>query len=88
MNLFMTVFVTIFLAELGDKTQLATMLYATDAKNPRMTVFMASSLALVVSAGLGVLAGSFLSQHVSPKLLSLVAGSGFILIGIWTILRA
>ena len=88
MNLFMTVFVTIFLAELGDKTQLATMLYATDAKNPRMTVFMASSLALVVSAGLGVLAGSFLSQHVSPKSLSLVAGSGFILIGIWTIVRA
>ena len=88
MNLFMTVFVTIFLAELGDKTQLATMLYATDAKNPRMTVFMASSLALVVSAGLGVLAGSFVSPHVSPKLLSLVAGSGFILIGIWTILRA
>lgn len=88
MNLFMTVFVTIFLAELGDKTQLATMLYATDVKNPRMTVFMASSLALVVSAALGVLVGSFISQHVSAKLLSRIAGSAFVLIGIWTIVRA
>jgi putative Ca2+/H+ antiporter (TMEM165/GDT1 family) len=88
MSLFLTVFITVFLAELGDKTQLATMLYATDAKNPRLTVFAASSLALVVSAGLGVAAGSVVSQYVTPRFLSVAAGTSFILIGIWTIVRA
>ena len=67
---------------------MATLLYAADAGNPKLTVFLAASLALVVAAGLGVVAGSLVSQHLSPKILSWVAGLGFIAIGLWTISRA
>jgi putative Ca2+/H+ antiporter (TMEM165/GDT1 family) len=76
------------LAELGDKTQLATLLYAADAQNPKLTVFLGSAAALVLTSALGVLAGAFISEHVSPRLLSWLAGLGFIAIGAWTILRA
>ena len=88
LRLFATVFSTIFVAELGDKTQLATFLYAADAHNPKLTVFAASAAALVLTSALGVLAGAFISQHVSPKALSWVAGAGFVLVGVWTIARA
>ena len=86
-KLFLTVFATIFLAEIGDKTQLATLLYATDAQNPKLTVFVAASSALVLTSAIGVLAGSLVSQYVSPKALSWAAGLGFIAIGVWTILK-
>ena len=65
-KLFATVFSTVLIAELGDKTQLATMLYASDASNSRLTVFVASALALIVASALGVLAGSLVAQWVSP----------------------
>ena len=88
MSLFLTVFVTIFLAELGDKTQLATLLYAAEAKNPKLIVFLASAAALIVASALGVLAGSFISSYVNPRYLAWVAGTGFIGIGVITIVRA
>ena len=87
-RLFATVFATVFVAELGDKTQLATLLYAADAQNPKLTVFVAAAAALTLSAALGVLAGAFLSQHLNPRLLSWGAGLGFIAIGVWTIARS
>jgi len=83
-----TVFATVFVAELGDKTQLATFLYAADAGNPRLAVFLGAAGALVLTSALGVLAGGFVSQHVSPRLLSWAAGLGFVAVGLWTILRA
>ena len=88
LKLFATVFSTIFVAELGDKTQLATLLYAAEARNPKGTVFAASAAALVLSSAIGVLAGTLVSQHLSPKVLSWAAGLAFIGIGIWTIVRA
>ncbi len=88
LKLLLTVFGTIFLAELGDKTQLATLLFASDKGVNRLAVFMAASLALIVSTAIGVLAGGLVSQYVSPKVLNYVAGAGFIGIGIWTIARA
>jgi len=87
LRIFATVFATIFIAELGDKTQLATLLYASDAENPRLTVFAASACALVLTSALGVLGGVIVSQYVTPKVLSWVAGVGFIAIGLWTIWR-
>ncbi len=87
-RLFATVFTTIFLAELGDKTQLATLLYASDASKSKPTIFVAAAGALVLTSALGVLAGQFISAHVNPKHLSWAAGLGFIAIGIWTIARA
>ena len=88
LRVFATVFATIFIAELGDKTQLATLLYAADAENPKLTVFAASACALVLSSALGVLGGIIISQYVTPKVLSWTAGIGFIAIGLWTISRA
>jgi putative Ca2+/H+ antiporter (TMEM165/GDT1 family) len=87
-RLFATVFATVFIAELGDKTQLATLLYASNAANHSLTVFAAAALALVATSAIGVLAGGALAQYISPKLLSWVAGFGFIAVGVWTLLRA
>jgi putative Ca2+/H+ antiporter (TMEM165/GDT1 family) len=87
-KLLATVFWTIFVAEIGDKTQLATLLFAADAEHSKLTVFVASAAALVLASGIGVLAGGFLSQHISERLLSWIAGLGFIAIGTWTIARA
>ncbi len=88
LGLFATVFATIFVAELGDKTQLATLLYAADVENPTLTVFVAAALALVLTSALGVIAGSAISSWVSPRLMSWTAGIGFIAVGVWTIARA
>jgi putative Ca2+/H+ antiporter (TMEM165/GDT1 family) len=82
------IFGTVFLAELGDKTQLATVLYSSDATRSRWGVFIAASLALVVSTAIAVLAGTLLGRFVSPRALQLIAGAGFAAVGIWTLLRA
>lgn len=86
LKLFATVFSTIFIAELGDKTQLATLLYASDANHPKFTIFVASASALVLSSALGVVAGSLVAQHVNPNVVRWVAGSGFIAVGLWVLL--
>ncbi|PLW83847.1 hypothetical protein CWI75_00330 [Kineobactrum sediminis] len=83
-----TVFIAVFIAELGDKTQLATMLFAADKDVSKMTVFIGASLALIVASGIGVLAGGVISQYVSEKNLNYIAGIGFVGIGVWTLLRA
>lgn len=88
MTLFATVFATVFVAELGDKTQLATMLYASNAENPRMTVFAASAAALVFSSAIGVVAGAAISEYVDPKVIRWIAGLGFVGIGIWILASA
>ena len=87
-KLFLTVFGTVFLAELGDKTQLATVLYAAEADSPKLTVFAAAALALVVSSAIGVIAGAAVSRFLDPRVLSWVAGAGFVAVGLWTMARA
>jgi putative Ca2+/H+ antiporter (TMEM165/GDT1 family) len=83
-----TIFISVFVAELGDKTQLATMLFAADKNTGKLTVFLGASLALIVTSAIGVLAGSVISQYVSEKTLHYLAGVGFISIGIWTLAKA
>jgi putative Ca2+/H+ antiporter (TMEM165/GDT1 family) len=82
------VFATVFVAELGDKTQLATVLFAADREVSPWLVFAGASAALVVSAGLGVIAGTALSHLIDPRHLAIVAGVGFIAIGAWTLWSA
>lgn len=82
------IFVTVFFAELGDKTQLATLLFAADSQISRVGVFCASAGALVLSSLLAVLVGSQLSTLVSPRVLKIVAGIGFVLIGGWMLIDA
>jgi len=87
-KLLATVFATIFLAELGDKTQLATLLFAAREGSSLMTVFVAASSALIATTAIGVLAGAAISNYVDPRYLSYAAGTGFILVGAWTIWQA
>jgi putative Ca2+/H+ antiporter (TMEM165/GDT1 family) len=81
-----TVFTSVFIAELGDKTQLATILFAADKQTSKLMVFIGASLALVLTSAIGVGAGSMVSQYVSEKTLQVLAGIGFI--GLWTLLKA
>lgn len=87
-KIFSTIFVSVFIAELGDKTQLATMLFAADKEVSKWTVFFAASAALIVASAVGVLAGSVLSEYLNEKVLAYIAGSGFIVIGAYTLYSA
>jgi putative Ca2+/H+ antiporter (TMEM165/GDT1 family) len=87
-KIFTTVFAAVFIAELGDKTQLATLLFAADNASHKLTVFVAASLALILTSAIGVAVGGVLTQFVSEKSLRLIAGLGFIGIGVWILLRA
>ena len=87
-KLLLTVFSTIFIAELGDKTQIATLLYASGSTNSKLTVFLGSACALVTASAIAVLVGSFLAQYINSRYLSWIAGLAFICVGIWTIMRA
>lgn len=87
-TVFVTIFVSVFIAELGDKTQLATMLFAADKEVSKYTVFLAASAALIVASAIGVLAGSLLAEYINEKYLHYIAGFGFIGIGIFTLYNA
>ena len=82
MSAFLSVFITVFLAELGDKTQLATVLFASDQNKPKLLVFAAASAALVASAGAAVLLGAAAERYLAALPLKLLAGLGFSLIGV------
>jgi putative Ca2+/H+ antiporter (TMEM165/GDT1 family) len=88
LKLLATVFASVFVAELGDKTQLATMLFSAEEPASRMSVFVAASAALVVATAIGVLAGGAVAHYATPATMKYVAGAGFIAIGLWTLLRA
>jgi putative Ca2+/H+ antiporter (TMEM165/GDT1 family) len=87
-KVFLTVFGTVFLAELGDKTQLATVLFASRTTTSLWIIFVAASAALVLTSAIGVAAGALVSQYLNPRYLSYAAGIGFIAIGAWTLIQA
>lgn len=82
------VFISVFLAELGDKTQLATMLFAADKQAGKLGVFLAASAALVASTFLAVTVGDLITRAVSASTIRIAAGIGFILVGLWTLTSA
>lgn len=81
-KVFATAFATIFLAELGDKTQLATLSLATGVRGAKLAVFLGSALALCTTSAIAVLAGEALSRVVPPNVLRRVAGAAFIVLGV------
>ena len=80
-----TIFVAVFLAELGDKTQLATLLFASDRDLSPLLVFIAAASALVLSTALAVLVGSQGARYLEMIPVRMIAGLGFIAIGAWTL---
>jgi len=78
---FLSTFITIFLAELGDKTQVTTMLMSAESQSP-LVVFFGAGLALISTSLLGVLLGQWLSTRVSEETLDICAGVLLLLITI------
>ena len=85
MQQILAVFLTVFLAELGDKTQLATLLFASDGQQHPVLVFLAAAGALVTSTAIAVLLGTAGAHYLTAIPLKLIAGIGFVAIGAWTI---
>ena len=83
-KLALTTFGAVFLAELGDKTQLATLAFATSGRS-RWAVFIGSASALVATSAIAVLAGEAIARAVPPALLKRVAGVAFVAIGVWVL---
>ena len=79
-TLLISTFVTVFLAELGDKTQLATVAISGTSNRP-LAVFLGSSSALVLASLIGAVAGGSLSAVIPADWLQLIASTGFLVIG-------
>ncbi len=79
--LLISTFLTVFLAELGDKTQLATLAISGTSKRP-LAVFIGSACALVLASLIGALAGGSVSSLLPTNILQLLAAVGFLIIGI------
>jgi len=84
-KLFAVTFGSIFVAEFGDKTQLATLAFAGESKKP-LLIFLASSLALVAAAAIGAAAGGLISRWIPPVWMRRGSAIFFIAIGIWMLL--
>jgi putative Ca2+/H+ antiporter (TMEM165/GDT1 family) len=87
-GVFASTFVTILLAEIGDKTQLTTLLMTAESQNP-VIVFIGAGSALILTSLLGVLVGKFLASRLSPKTVETAAGILLILISltlIWDVI--
>ena len=80
-TIFFSIFLTIFIAELGDKTQIATLAISGSSKQP-LAVFLGSSFALVLASLLGVLLGGYIAKFIPELLIELLAAIGFMFIGI------
>jgi putative Ca2+/H+ antiporter (TMEM165/GDT1 family) len=82
MQIYLAVVFSVFVAELGDKTQLATLLFAANPATSKLGVFVAAATALASSA-LAVVVGSQLGAWVAPHHLKIIAGIAFMAIGRW-----
>jgi putative Ca2+/H+ antiporter (TMEM165/GDT1 family) len=87
LKLLVTTFAAIFLAELGDKTQLATLSLSATGSS-RWTVFLGSSLALVCTSAIAVLAGEMLARAIPPIWIQRAAGALFVVLGAVFLMRA
>ncbi len=88
LKLALNVFVMIFLTELGDRTQVATLLVAADRPAHRVAVFAGAAAALVLATAIGVLAASWIAHYVPQKTLHIGVALMFIIIGLWTLKQA
>jgi len=87
LKVLLTTFGMIFLAELGDKTQLATFAFAAENKS-RLAVFLGSACALVLTSLLAVVFGSAIGRLVPANYIKIGAGALFVLLGLWMLLSS
>ena len=81
LTLLFTTFVTVFLAEMGDKTQLTTITLSSSTNKP-LAVFIGSSIALILATLLGALAGGSIASLIPDFILKMLSGIVFLLLGI------
>lgn len=88
-KLMLTTFGLVFLAELGDKTQLAAFCLTAECQpGTEISVFIGSALALVLSAFIAVMFGALVSQYIPQNYIKIGAGLFFVLVGVWTLVSA
>lgn len=85
-KIFSTTFITIFIAEMGDKTQFAAFAASAQTK-ATVSVLLATVLALAIAGTLGVVGGSLVGQYVDPKKMKYFSGAAFMLMGLWILLE-
>ncbi|MGD8263658.1 MAG: TMEM165/GDT1 family protein [Desulfobacterales bacterium] len=86
-KLLLTTFGLVFLAELGDKTQLATVCFSADCDS-RISVFLGSAGALVLSSLIAVIFGAGISRLIPPDYIKIGAGVFFVVVGVWILYTA
>jgi len=86
LRVLLTTFALIFVAELGDKTQLAILSFTTESKSP-LSVFLGSALALMLSSLLGVIFGTALMKIIPPQYIKTASGILFLIVGVWILFR-
>ncbi len=86
LKVFSATFITIFIAEIGDKTQFAAMAAASQTKS-HLSVLLATVLALCLAGAIGVLAGSLLGKFIDPEKMRYLSGSAFIVMGAWILFK-
>tara|TARA_B100000965_G_scaffold405944_1_gene442064 strand:+ start:7152 stop:7448 length:297 start_codon:yes stop_codon:yes gene_type:complete len=87
LTLLFSTFITVFLAEMGDKTQLTTITLSSSTNKP-LAVFIGSSIALILATILGALAGGSIANLIPDFLLKLLSGIVFLVIGINLLTRS
>jgi putative Ca2+/H+ antiporter (TMEM165/GDT1 family) len=87
LQVFGSAFLMILLAELGDKTQISTFAYASEAKSP-LSVFLGAALALVCTTLIGVVAGEAVGKFVPERVMKFASAVVFLGFGAWTLAQA
>jgi putative Ca2+/H+ antiporter (TMEM165/GDT1 family) len=85
-KIFSSTFITIFLAEMGDKTQFAAMAVSAQTKST-WSVALAVIIALILAGLIGVIAGKLLGSFINPQIMKYISGSLFIVMGAWIIIK-
>lgn len=86
MKTYLAVFGSVLVAEIGDKTQLAVLLFATNPGASKLGIFVAAAVALMLSSLVAVVVGGYIGAWVPAERLRVLAGVGFIGIGLWMLL--
>lgn len=81
----LSMFFSVLLAEMGDKTQIATLLFAAASRHHPLLIFAAAAGALCLSSAVAVVIGQAAGHYLTQLPLKLIAGTGFILLGLWTL---
>lgn len=80
-----TAFNTIFVLEIGGMAQLTTAYFTAESPQAKVWVFLGTAAAMLLSAGIGILAGAWLGTHLSPRVFHALAGVVMVSLGIWSL---